>query len=73
MLNLKLTAYQNITYGNMKVFHFFHERHFMEKETVYENGWVKCRFRRVKFSDRYLDAHDYGRDHWIFPVRKRKK
>ena len=42
------------------------------QEVIFENGWVKCRFRRVKNSDRYLDAHDYGRDYWIFPVKNKK-
>ena len=34
--------------------------------------WVKVRFRRVKNRDYYLDAHDYGRKYWCFPVRTRK-
>ena len=34
--------------------------------------WVKVRFRRVKNRDCYLDAHDYGRKYWCFPVRTRK-
>lgn len=34
--------------------------------------WVKVRFRRVKNRDYYLDAHDYGREYWCFPVRTRK-
>lgn len=31
--------------------------------------WVFCRFRRVKNSDRYLDAREYGYDSWRFLVR----
>jgi hypothetical protein len=34
--------------------------------------WVKVRFRRVKNRDYYLDAHDYGRKYWCFPVITRK-
>lgn len=30
--------------------------------------WVFCRYRRVKNSDRMLDAHDYGRECWAFLV-----
>jgi hypothetical protein len=33
-------------------------------------GWVYCRYRRVKNSQRLLDAHDYGYKAWRFP-RKR--
>ncbi|CZI14272.1 Uncharacterised protein [Legionella pneumophila] len=31
--------------------------------------WVFCRHRRVKNSDRYLDAHDYGLECWRFLIR----
>lgn len=32
--------------------------------------WVFCRYRRVRNSDRVLDAHDYGYKAWAFLVRK---
>ena len=31
--------------------------------------WVFCRFRRVKNSDRLLDAYEYGYKSWRFLVR----
>ena len=31
--------------------------------------WIFTRFRRVKNSDRVLDAHDYGYECWAFLVR----
>lgn len=31
--------------------------------------WVFCRFRRVKNSQRYLDAREYGYEAWAFLVR----
>ena len=31
--------------------------------------WVFCRYRRVKNSDKVLDAHDYGYEAWSFLVR----
>lgn len=31
--------------------------------------WIFCRFRRVRNSDRILDAHDYGYEAWCFLVR----
>lgn len=31
--------------------------------------WVFCRFRRVKNSQRLLDAHEYGYTSWCFLVR----
>lgn len=33
-------------------------------------GYIFCRYRRVKNSDRYLDAHDYGYDAWRIPIKK---
>ena len=32
--------------------------------------WVFCRYRRVKNSNRVLDAHDYGYKCWRFLTRK---
>jgi hypothetical protein len=32
--------------------------------------WVRVRYRRVKNSDRILDAHSYGYEAWCFLVRK---
>ena len=42
---------------------------------VAENGtkWVRVRYRRVKNSDRYLDAMDYGREYWCFPIKSGRK
>lgn len=34
--------------------------------------WICTRYRRVKNSDRKLDAHDYGYDAWCFLVREGK-
>ena len=31
--------------------------------------WVFCRYRRVKNSDRVLDAWEYGHEAWCFLVR----
>jgi len=31
--------------------------------------WVYCRYRRVRNSERVLDAHDYGYEAWRFLVR----
>lgn len=31
--------------------------------------WVCCRYRRVRNSERVLDAHDYGHEAWCFLVR----
>ena len=31
--------------------------------------WVFTRYRRVKNSNRYLDAHNYGYKSWAFLVR----
>jgi hypothetical protein len=31
--------------------------------------WVFCRFRRVRNSDKVLDAHAYGYEAWAFLVR----
>ena len=45
----------------------------INSEVIHEKGWVKVRFRRVRNSDRILDAHDYGRDYWCFPGRPRRK
>lgn len=33
--------------------------------------WVCCRFRRVKNSQRMLDAHEYGYEAWCFLVRSK--
>jgi len=33
-------------------------------------GYIFCRYRRVKNSNRYLDAHDYGYEAWRIPIRK---
>lgn len=30
--------------------------------------WVYCRYRRVRNSERVLDAHDYGYKAWAFLV-----
>lgn len=44
----------------------------LNSNIIYENGWVKVRYRRVRNSDRILDAHTYGYEYWCFPVKKRK-
>lgn len=31
--------------------------------------WVFCRYRRVKNSDRILDAREYGHEAWVFLTR----
>lgn len=31
--------------------------------------WVFCRYRRVRNSQRILDAHDYGYEAWVFLTR----
>jgi len=31
--------------------------------------WVFTRYRRVRGTNRYLDAHDYGYECWAFLVR----
>lgn len=31
--------------------------------------WVFCRYRRVRNSDKVLDAHEYGYQAWAFLVR----
>lgn len=33
--------------------------------------WVHCRYRRVRNSNRMLDAHDYGYECWSFLVRSK--
>jgi hypothetical protein len=33
--------------------------------------WVCCRYRRVKNSQRMLDAHEYGYEAWCFLVPSR--
>lgn len=30
--------------------------------------WVRCRFRWTRNHSRQLDAHDYGREYWVFPI-----
>ncbi|MBM7073489.1 hypothetical protein JQC92_15855 [Shewanella sp. 202IG2-18] len=42
----------------------------MSKNKIAPKGfkWVFCRYRRVKNSDKYLDAHDYGYESWSFLV-----
>ncbi len=42
-----------------------------QSETRVEGGYVYCRYRRVKNSDRYLDAYEYGYKAWRIPIRKR--
>jgi hypothetical protein len=34
--------------------------------------WVYCRFRRVKNSNRMLDARAYGHECWAFLVRRKR-
>lgn len=41
----------------------------VHKEAPKGFRWVFCWYRRVKNSDRYLDAHAYGREAWCFLVR----
>jgi len=46
----------------------------MSHETIYREAppgfrWVFCRYRRVRNSDKVLDAHDYGYEAWCFLVR----
>ena len=33
--------------------------------------WIYCRYRRVRNSNKVLDAQDYGYEAWRFLVRKR--
>lgn len=35
--------------------------------------WVYCRYRRVRNSDRMLDAHEYGYQAWVFLVKVGKR
>lgn len=41
----------------------------IQKEAPPGYKWIYCRFRRVKNSDRVLDAHEYGYEVWRFLVR----
>lgn len=36
------------------------------------DGYIYCRYRRVKNSDRYLDAHEYGYKAWRIPIKRKR-
>lgn len=42
------------------------------QETHVANGYVFCRYRRVKNSDRLLDAREYGYQAWRIPISSKK-
>ncbi|MCQ2053511.1 MAG: hypothetical protein MJY93_05625 [Fibrobacter sp.] len=46
------------------------DKHLPISQTSHKNGKVYfCRFRRVKNSNRMLDAWDYGLKAWAIPLR----
>lgn len=43
-----------------------------KNDTKAVDGFIYCRYRRVKNSNRYLDAHAYGYKAWRIPIRKKR-
>jgi|P1105metagenome_2_1110788.scaffolds.fasta_scaffold01613_24 hypothetical protein len=43
----------------------------LERPSPAKYGFIFVRFRRVKNSNRVLDAWDYGHKAWKIPVRKK--
>ncbi|MGX2951619.1 hypothetical protein ACWIUA_12105 [Ursidibacter sp. B-7004-1] len=46
-------------------------RKIIEKQECYkENGYIFCRYRRVRNSNKVLDAREYGYKAWRIPIKK---
>ncbi len=43
-----------------------------KNDSYVSDGYIYCRFRRVKNSQRYLDAHEYGYKAWRIPIKRKR-